>query len=159
MKRFTEGYYRFLKIALTILMFLLMIPVTLAILASQIPGVPNYIWTEEMARFCFIWIILVGSIIAVHEGTHFTVDVLPESKTSRGRAVQRLFADFCIFLTAAVFLVWGYDFVASSIYQESEMAELPMYYIYSAWPLAGISYILFLTEKTAENIKLFRSTD
>jgi TRAP-type transport system small permease protein len=159
MRRFTEGYYRFLKIALTILMFLLMIPVTLAILASQIPGVPNYIWTEEMARFCFIWIILVGSIIAVREGTHFTVDVMPDAKSNRSLAAQKLFVDFSIFLTAAVFLIWGYDFVQSSIYQESEMAELPMYYIYSAWPLAGASYILFLVEKTVANIKLFRSTD
>jgi TRAP-type C4-dicarboxylate transport system permease small subunit len=32
-----------------------------------------------MARFCFIWVILVGSMIAVRDGTHFTVDLLPKA--------------------------------------------------------------------------------
>ena len=159
MKSFLDGYYRFLKVVLTGLMMLLIVPVSLQIFSSYIGFIPRYIWTEEMARFCFIWIVLVGSIIAVREGTHFTVDLFPASATKRREGLRNLFSDFCIFLTAAVFLVWGEDFVASSIYQESEMAELPMYLIYSAWPIAGASYVLFLAEKTIENIKLVRSTD
>lgn len=158
MRRITEGYYRFLKVALTILMFLLMIPVSLQIFSSYIGFIPRYIWTEEMARFCFIWIILVGSIIAVREGTHFTVDLMPTAATKRTEGLRNLFADFNIFLVAAVFLLWGESFVASSLMQESEMAEMPMVFIYSAWPLAGISYIVFLAERTVDNIKLLRST-
>ncbi len=168
MRRITEGYYRFLKIALTILMFLLMIPVSLQIFSSFMPkipyigpylAIPRYIWTEEMARFCFIWIILVGSIIAVREGTHFTVDLLPTSESKVRQGLSNLFVDLNIFLTALVFLVWGESFVASSLMQTSEMADLPMVYIYAAWPIAGLSWMLFLVERTIGNIKLIRSKD
>ena len=159
MRRAIDYYYRFLKRVLTILMFLLMFPVSLQIFSSYIGFIPRYIWTEEMARFCFIWIILVGSMIAVRDGTHFTVDLLPPTQSKRTEALRNLFVDLCMFLTAVVFILWGQSFVASSLLQTSEMAEMPMIFIYIAWPLAGVSYVLFLAEKTVDNIKLWRSAD
>ena len=159
MRLLLEYYYRFLKLALTILMFLLMIPVSLQIFSSYIGFIPRYIWTEEMARFCFIWIILVGSIIAVREGTHFTVDLLPPTKTKKWEAIRNLFVDLNIVLTALVFVLWGHSFVLSSLQQTSEMADMPMVFIYIAWPLAGVSYLLFIAERTVDNIKLMRSAD
>jgi TRAP-type C4-dicarboxylate transport system permease small subunit len=118
--------------------------------------IPRYIWTEEMARFCFIWIILIGSMIAVRDGTHFAVDLLPQPKTNRGEALANLSVDFIIFLVALIFIVWGWPLVKFGLLQESEMAELPMVLIYAAWPLAGITWLVFLGEKLVDNIKLWR---
>ena len=156
MRKLVQGYYRFLQILLASLMGLLMIPVGLQIFARYIGFIPRYIWTEEMARFCFIWIILIGSMIAVRDGTHFTVDLLPQPKTKRGEALAKLFVDFIIFLVALIFIVWGWPLVKFGLMQESEMAELPMVLIYAAWPLAGITWLIFLAEKLVDNIKLWR---
>ena len=89
MKRFLDGLFGFLKLILTILMGLLIIPVTLQILSRYVGIVPRYIWTEEMARFCFIWIILVGAMVAMREDEHFTVDVMPTFKTNRANAISK----------------------------------------------------------------------
>ena len=151
-----NGYYKFLQVALATLMGLLLIPVSLQIFARYIGFIPRYIWTEEMARFCFIWVILVGSMIAVRDSTHFTVDLLPKAKTKRGEAFGRMFVDFWILMTALVFIIWGWPLVKFGLLQTSEMAELPMVYIYAAWPVAGITWILFLAEKFVDNIKLWR---
>jgi TRAP-type transport system small permease protein len=159
MRKFLDGYYRFLKVLLTVAMGLLLIPVSLQIFARYIGFIPRYIWTEEMARFCFIWVILIGAMIAVRDATHFCVDVLPTAKTKRGEAIGRMFVDFFIFLVALVFIVWGWPLVKFGLMQTSEMAELPMVLIYMAWPLAGVTWILFLAEKLVDNIKLFRSAD
>ena len=159
MRLLLDYYTRFLKLALTIMMFLLMVPVSLQIFSSYIGFIPRYIWTEEMARFCFIWIILIGSIVAVREGTHFTVDLLPPAKTKLWEGIRNLFVDLNIFATALVFVLWGHSFVLSSLQQTSEMADMPMVFIYIAWPLAGVSYILFVAERTVDNIKLMRSKD
>lgn len=159
MRRILAYYHRLLKFVLTILMFLLMIPVSLQIFSSYIGFIPRYIWTEEMARFCFIWIILVGSIIAVRESTHFTVDLMPSTKTKKWEAIRNLWVDLNIVLTALVFVSWGHSFVLSSLQQSSEMAGMPMVFIYIAWPLAGVSYILFVAERTVDNFRLMRSDD
>ena len=156
MKKIIDGYYRFLKILLTFLMGLLMIPVGLQIFARYIGIIPRYIWTEEMARFCFIWIILIGSMIAIRDRTHFKVDLLPQPKTKKGEALTRFFVDFIIFLVAMIFIVWGWPLVKFGLLQTSEMAELPMVLIYSAWPVAGLTWLLFLGERLVDNIKLWR---
>ena len=145
MRKLLNGYYKFLKILLAALMGLLVIPVMLQIVARYLGFIPRYIWTEEMARFCFIWVIL------------FTVDLLPKAKTPRGEALAKMFVDFWILMTALIFIIWGWPLVQFGLLQTSEMAELPMVLIYMAWPIAGITWILFLIEKFVDNIKLWRS--
>ena len=157
MKIILNGYYSFLKGALTVLMGVLIIPVTMQIFARYIDFIPRYIWTEELARFCFIWIILVGAMIAVREGDHFTVDLLPTPKTNQGKAIALIFVDAMTFIMAAIFVIWGWPLVEFGLLQTSEMAELPMVFIYMAWPLTGATWILFLAERVVDHIKLYRS--
>ena len=149
-------YYRLLQLLLTALMALLMLPVCLQIFSRFLSFVPRYIWTEEIARFCFIWIILIGSMIAVRDGSHFAVDLLPHPKTPRGEALARLFVDAMILLVAIIFIVWGWPLVKFGMMQSSEIAELPMVTIYAAWPAAGITWVLFLIENTVDNVRQLR---
>ncbi len=157
MKKFLDGYFAFLKIVLTVLMGVLIVPVTMQIFARYIDFIPRYIWTEELARFCFIWIILVGAMIALRENEHFTVDLLPVPKTNRGKAISLMIVDLMAFIMAVIFVAWGWPLVKFGLLQTSEMAELPMVFIYMAWPLTGITWILFLAERLGDHIKLYRS--
>ncbi len=156
MRKILAGYYSFLKIVLTVLMGVLIIPVTMQIFARYVGFIPRYIWTEELARFCFIWIILVGAMIAMREDEHFTVDLLPTPKTHRGKALSLMFVDLMTFAMAVIFVVWGWPLVEFGLLQTSEMAELPMVFIFIAWPITGITWILFLSERVVDHIKLFR---
>ncbi len=156
MRKLIEGYYRALRLLLTALMVVLLVPVSLQIFSRYVGFIPRYIWTEELARFCFIWIVLVGATIAVRDGTHFTADFLPHARSHRVEALARMFADLVVFLVALIFVVWGWPLVQFGLMQESEMAELPMVYIYAAWPVAGLSWILFLGERLADHLRLFR---
>ena len=156
MRKFIDLYDRFLKALLTGLMALLLVPVTLQILSRYTGLIPRYIWTEELARFCFIWIVLVGATIAVREGTHFTADFLPHPKSQRLEALARMFADLVVFLVALIFVIWGWPLVKFGLLQESEMAELPMIWIYAAWPIAGLTSILFLGERFVAHMRLYR---
>ncbi len=156
MKKLLDGYYRLLQFLLASLMGLLIVPVTMQILSRYTGLIPRYIWTEEIARFCFIWIILIGAMIAVRDRSHFTVDLLPSAKTVRGDALARLFVDSMIVLVALIFIVWGWPLVKFGLMQESEIAELPMVTIYIAWPLAGVTWILFLAEDLVKNFKRLR---
>ncbi|HWT81612.1 MAG TPA: TRAP transporter small permease subunit, partial [Candidatus Methylomirabilis sp.] len=96
MKKLLGLYERLLKLTITILMFLLVVPVSLQIVSRYTELIPRYIWTEEAARFLFIWIISIGSVIAVREQTHFNVDVLPKPKTARSKALAILIVDLAM---------------------------------------------------------------
>ena len=47
---------------------------------------------------------------------------------------------------ALVFVWWGIQFVRFGWDQTSELAELPMAWIFMAWPVAGVTWVLFLGE-------------
>jgi TRAP-type C4-dicarboxylate transport system permease small subunit len=148
--------YHALQVLVTALMALLIVPVVLQILSRFTNLIPRYIWTEEVARFCFIWIIMLGSMIAVRDDTHFDLEVLPVPKTAHGRALARLIRHGLMLLVALTFVWFGYEFALFGFDQESELSGLNMLAIHIAWPLAGLVYSIFLAEKIVQDLRLFR---
>jgi TRAP-type C4-dicarboxylate transport system permease small subunit len=152
MRKAIDLYYRLLQVLLTLLIAVLIVPVTMQILSRYTGIIPRYIWTEEIARFAFIWIIMIGAAIAVRDGSHFDVDLLPEPKTRKGLLLARLVVNVAIGLAGVIFLVWGYDFAILGSRQVSEIASLPMLTIYIAWPWAGATWLLFIGERIAVDL-------
>ena len=66
-----------LRFVVGVLMFSLAIPVGLQVIARYTGVIPVYLWTEELATFIFVWVVMLGSALAVWEGTHFDVQVIP----------------------------------------------------------------------------------
>ena len=147
MKPLLDGYYRFLKRALALLMGLIVLPVALQILSRYTGVIPRYIWTEEVARFCFVWIIMIGAMIAVRDGSHFDVDLLPPSRSRRRQAIRNLIVHLGMGLMALFFTVYGFQFARFGFIQNSEMSGINMATIYVSFPLAGLTWLLFLAEK------------
>lgn len=156
MTRIIDGLYRGLQALITALMGLLMVPVCLQIASRFTDLIPHHIWTEEVARFCFIWIIMLGSMIAVRDDSHFDLEVLPQPRTATGRALARLVRHGAMLLVALTFVWFGYGFALFGFSQESELTGLNMAAIHVAWPLAGVAYTLFLGEKLWQDLLLLR---
>jgi TRAP-type C4-dicarboxylate transport system permease small subunit len=152
-RRALDRYYLFLQTVVTTLMGLLIVPVTLQIVSRYTALIPRWIWTEEVARFCFVWIIMVGAMIAVRDGTHFDVDVLPRPKTPRGAAVTRLLVCGLMLVMAFVFVGYGYDYARFGWQQSSELTGVNMIVMHIAYPLAGVTWVLFLGEKVVDAVR------
>ena len=146
---------RVLQFVITVLIAVMVVPVTLQIFSRFFEFIPRYIWTEEVARFCLMWLIMLGATIAVRDGTHFDVDVLPEPKTPRGTAVARLIVQVSMLLVALIFIAFGWRFAAFGYEQSSEMTGINMLSIHVAWPAAGVCWFLFLLEKIGDDLKLY----
>jgi len=158
MKTFLTGYFRVLKVLLTVLMGLLIVPVSMQVLSRYTGVIPRYIWTEEAARFCFVWIIMIGSMIAVRDRAHFDVDVLPHPKTPRQQGIAGLIVHGAMLVMAAVFVRYGYEFAKFGAIQTSEMSGINMLSIYIAFPLAGVTWIMFLGEKIVADVRLLTTS-
>ncbi len=146
-KRIIDGYYRLLQTLGWILMGLLIVPVTLQILSRYTGLIPRYIWTEEAARFCFIWIIMVGATIAVRDGTHFEVDVLPTPQNPKIEAIMRLWVCGFMLVFTSIFVVYGYQYAAFGWIQTSELTGINMIFIHGVYFVVGVTWVLFLAER------------
>jgi TRAP-type C4-dicarboxylate transport system permease small subunit len=156
MRKFNDWLYRGLQLLLTLLLAVLLVPVTMQIVARFGGGIPNFIWTEELARFCLIWIIMIGATVAVRDGAHFDVDVLPHPSTAAGLAVSRMVVHVAVFLVALTFLAFGWRFTQFGFDQESELTGMNMAWIHVAWPFAGFTWVLFMLEKFVDDVQLFK---
>jgi TRAP-type transport system small permease protein len=146
MRKLIDAYSRVLDIALVATVAILIIPVSLQIFSRFTALIPSYIWTEEMARFFFIWMIMIGSMVGIRDGAHFDVDLWPELKP-RANALLRIVSNVFILVFALVFIWYGIKFVQFGWSQNSELAELPMPFIFAAWPMAGLTWVLYLGER------------
>lgn len=148
--------HRALQGVLTALTAFLLIPVCLQIASRFTEVVPRYVWTEEVARFTFVWIIMIGSMLAVRDGTHFELDVFPVPRTARGRAAVQAIRHLAMFAVAVTFAWYGVEFLQLGQEQESDLTGLNMAWVHAAWPVAGVVYLLFLVEKLADDWRLWR---
>src|SRR5262245_50553652 len=137
-RQFTRAYATLLNWLLVFSVGILVVPVTLQIVSRYTHLIPAYIWTEEMARFLFIWTIMIGSMIGVRESAHFEVDIWPEL-SRRAEALVRILARLGVLALANVFVWAGLEFTRFAWFRISELAELPLWLIHMAWPVAGLT--------------------
>lgn len=138
--------HQFLIALLGITVLVLMVPVSMQIGSRFFEWIPNYMWTEEMSRFFFIWMVMIGATVGVREGLHFDVDIWANPSPALARFL-RWASRLLILGFAGVVLYWGIEFTKFGWNQTSELADLPMWMIFIAWPVAGFFWIAFLIEK------------
>ena len=134
---------------------ILLIPVSLQIFSRFTEIIPRYIWTEEMSRFFFIWMVMLGAMVAVRERLHFDVDVWTDL-SPRADAALRILSNGFVLIFTGVMIWWGIEFTRFGWNQTSELADLPMWLIFIAWPFTGVIWLMFLVEAFVRDIRLYQ---
>ena len=158
MRALITAYSRLLTWLMAATVGVLVFPVSMQIISRSTALIPSYIWTEELSRFLFIWMVMLGAMVGIKEGTHFEVDVWPELGR-RANAALKIVSHLFVLVFALVFVWWGIKFVQFGWYQESELAELPMPFIFLAWPLTGATWLIFLGEIFYDNLRILFGKD
>jgi len=94
-------------------------------------------WTEELARFCQVWIILLAASICVRKGSHLAVDYLGPALPPGARRAVALFTGCLIALYSAVVVIWGVRLLIIGSVQTSPAMRLNMGWVYLVFPIAG----------------------
>jgi TRAP-type C4-dicarboxylate transport system permease small subunit len=100
---------------------------------------------------------MIGAMIAVRDWSHFEVDLLPRAQNPHLAFLARLFPVLAVALVALTFIIYGWDFAQLGLRQRSEIASLPMIWIYGIWPVAGIIWSLFLLDEIVKAVEIYNS--
>jgi TRAP-type C4-dicarboxylate transport system permease small subunit len=93
-------------------------------------------WSEEIARYLFIWMIYVGVSYGVKKGKHLGVDAFPMMFEKKGKIIIDMIVSISFFIFAVVISYYGFD-IALRVTRESAALELPMGWVYAA-PVVGM---------------------
>jgi TRAP-type C4-dicarboxylate transport system permease small subunit len=94
-------------------------------------------WSEELARYSFIWIVYIGISYGVKKQRHIKVDILLLAFKDKGRIILNIIANL-LFLGFAIFVIrYGYDIATQLLAfgQRSPANQIPMGYVYMATPI------------------------
>ena len=151
-----ERLCQLLRIIVGCLVGALIIPVTMQVLARYTGIIPVYLWTEELATFLFVWMVMLGSVIAVWEGTHFDVHVAPEATSPLGKLLQKGFVLVLMTVFAVLFAYYGIGYAKFGSIQTSVMLQINMLVIYISVPVAGFLWTVFSLFRLWQTIQEYR---
>lgn len=155
-KTILEGFCQVLRVAVGLLIAMLIVPVAMQVIARYTGLIPVYLWTEELATFIFIWIVMLGSMIAVWERTHFDVHVIPEATSRWGILIQQGFVLIMVTAFALLFAWYGIGYAKFGSIQQSVMMQVNLLVTFITVPLAGFVWAAFSLFRLWELIDNFR---
>lgn len=108
-------------------------------------------WTEELARYLFVWLIYLGCSYAVRKRRHLKVDAVLLLFGSRGRFVLKLISNILFLVFCLVILVYGSKMaylVQTVKAQTSPVMQIPMGLIYGSVPAGALLMTIRLIQDT-----------
>jgi TRAP-type transport system small permease protein len=104
-------------------------------------------WSEEVARYCFVWVTFLGAaaLMRMREG-HPAIDTLYLHVGPRMQRVMDITSRLAVIAASLAIAVGGFRMVQLQWQQLSPSLEIPMAWIYAAMgvgPLIGIFWVIW----------------
>lgn len=108
-------------------------------------------WTEEIARYSFIYLVMIGASLGVKNSAHFGMTMLSDKMHGRTRDLYQRFVINGIIMLAALFmLIIGTDFAVSyGMNRVSPTFLVPMAWVFGIVPVSAVFMIMFSFQNMA----------
>jgi TRAP-type C4-dicarboxylate transport system permease small subunit len=121
-------------------------------------------WSEELARYMYVWQTWVASSYAVKRGRHLRITSLVDLAARRRRVLIEM-AALTIWLAFSVFLCYMSSTLCQKIFTQGQVSSamgLPMWIAYLAIPAGAVLMSFRLVQQLARNaakLKTFADAD
>jgi TRAP-type C4-dicarboxylate transport system permease small subunit len=124
-----------------IAMVALVVDVLYGVAARSIMERPP-VWTEEFARYLFIWVTFLGSTAIYQSSEHIVVDLV--IKAFPGWSVKYLIMLIHVIVAAVAvaMVISGVNIVERTMVQRTSVMQIPFGLVYAVIPLSGLLFLL-----------------
>ena len=101
-------------------------------------------WSEEIMRFCAIWMILLGSSLTMREDSHTSIDFLPTFflKSKKAQVVHLIITRSLCAIALIFFIPYSLELMKKMGNALGAATRLPMKYIYLAFPIGAVLTVI-----------------
>lgn len=120
------------------------------------------IWSEEVARFLFLWVVMLGAALSVKRRRHFVLDVLPRrAGTERGplALLVDMVPDACVLAFAVFLVVQGTIYVRAGTFRTGTNSEINMSLVYAAIPVFAALTLVYSIRNLIADYRAWRAGD
>jgi len=110
-------------------------------------------WTDELAKYSFIWGTMLGCAYLVRTKGHSSVELLGSILKGIAKKMQLLLLDILCLILYTVIIIGGISLVKAGLTSVSPALGVPLYLVNTIMPLSGALMLLFQLENLLDNLK------
>jgi TRAP-type C4-dicarboxylate transport system permease small subunit len=118
------------------------------------------IWSEEAARFLFLWVVMLGAAIGVRRRRHFVLDLWERRRAGRFvalRFVLDLVPDLCVLGFSVFLLFQGIGYARAGLLRTATNSGVNMGVVFAAIPVFAALSLLYSSANLLTDYRAFRS--
>lgn len=116
-------------------------------------------WTEEMARYSFIWMNMVGAAAGFRKGTLVAVDNMLNIATGFTRLLMSLTIMLVVFVIGFILCKYGMELVILVGGSPSVTMRIPMGLIHAASPVSGVGFMINAVAGACDALEVYRKEE
>lgn len=101
------------------------------------------VWSDELARYLFVWVSFLGWIIAARRRSHLSIDMAATRMGPRGKAVLRAFGALAAIAFAAILAWYGWRIAVRNLDVETTTLFFSQGVVYAIVPVAAVAVALY----------------
>jgi TRAP-type C4-dicarboxylate transport system permease small subunit len=134
---------------LAVVLFALLFLVVLAQIGFRYLLGSPLVWSEELARYIFVWVCFLGWLMAVGRNDHIVITMVRDRLGRAGRMLVLVVTELASIVLAAVLLWYGWALAARNLAVVTVTLPFPFAVVYAIVPAAAALIILFALTRLA----------
>ena len=112
-------------------------------------------WSEELARYMFIWLVWIGAAYATKMRKNIIIDVVCSKFKGNVKLISEII-NFVLFVVLMLFMLWTTSTVMMQVYESNSIGtgtHLPMWIVWLSLPLSMALNLLRYTQNFVYDMK------
>lgn len=102
----------------------------------------SFVWSEESARYCMIWMVFIGATEIIFNGEHIKVTVVEDLLRGLGKKIVLLIQDIAGLVFSIIMAVYSFPQVELASKAVSSNMNINMGIVYGIFPVVTILMIV-----------------
>ncbi|MGL4917893.1 MAG: TRAP transporter small permease [Aeromonas allosaccharophila] len=111
------------------------------------------VWSEEISRYIFVYVIYLGAIVAMKENAHLGVDSLIKKTPRKLKLSLYIIGRIIIVAVMGILIKGSYSMVIQSMTAKAAATGLPLSVVYGVGLVTGFSIILICMLNIVDVVK------
>jgi len=94
-------------------------------------------WSEELARFLFVWLSILGATLGLQKRGHFGLDIIFRMLPKQAKRYMEFLVHLLMGAVVLVILIQGITLVQKTVLQESPAMGISMSWAYACLPVGA----------------------
>ena len=151
MNKFLNALFRVIEVMIAVFLALMIVLVFLNVVGRYLFNV-GFVWSEEISRLCFIFLVYLGSIEAMRDNRHLMIDTLMMKVPGTAKKIIYTLIQGCIIWLMVTLTRGSWGLVIQNRNNKWLVTGFPAHFVHFFGVILGVSIIIIAV---ANLVRLF----